>query len=236
MKYNKKVVRALIYAMRFTDKDMIPDYKAISRLTHNGLHFATWDRRFQILPDQINDDSRYKTLIIPRGNLWTLVAILDIKESQLYIMMTEQNLKSRRQEVEKNHYSPHYVYTLLHANEGLKPKSEQLELIPDLDDNQKEQREKDFKKILGEWVNEVDQVLISSFSYDHGDIIAGSLNLFNDNYQLVDSVDLSEQILHPIDYNIVRPNLEVTQQPQEPLVKLRKKTRSQELEEKKSNN
>ncbi|WP_054665779.1 MULTISPECIES: hypothetical protein [Lacticaseibacillus] len=89
--------------------------------------------------------------------------------------------------------------------------------------------------MLGDWVDQVSEVLIGSFEYGHGEIIGGSLNLFDDNYRLVDSVDLSEQILHPIEQGDVQSNPDIKPQPQEPIVKLRAKRRSQEDKEKKSN-
>lgn len=234
MDYNQEVVAAQISAMRFTDSDIAPDYQAISTVTHNGRHFSTWDRRFQILCDKLEKNPRYQQIIIPRG-LWTLVAILDKDESKLYVMMTDQNLSARRHEVEMKGYSTHYGYSLLFVNEGLEPVSEQLEMIPPLDDDKQEHRIKDLEKMLGEWVDQVSEVLIGSFEYDHGEIIGGSLNLFDDNYRLVDCVDLSEQILHPIEQGDVQSNPDISPQPQEPIVKLRVKRRSQEDKEKKSN-
>ncbi|MCD0431933.1 DUF5986 family protein [Lacticaseibacillus paracasei subsp. paracasei] len=234
MDYNQEVVAAQISAMRFTDSDIAPDYQAISTVTNNGRHFSTWDRRFQILCDKLAKNPRYQQIIIPRG-LWTLVAILDKDESKLYVMMTDQNLSARRHEVELKGFSTHYVYSLLFVNEGLEPVSEQLEMIPPLDDDKQEHRIKDLEKMLGDWVDQVSEVLIGSFEYGHGEIIGGSLNLFDDNYRLVDSVDLSEQILHPIGQGDVQSNPDIKPQPQEPIVKLRAKRRSQEDKEKKSN-
>ncbi|WP_349623247.1 DUF5986 family protein [Lactiplantibacillus plantarum] len=232
MQYNKEVVTAQIAAMRFTDLDITPDYESISSITHNGLHFATWDRRFQILCTKLAKNPRYEQIIIPRG-LWTLVAILDKNDSKLYVMMTEQNLSARQHEVEINGFSTHYGYSLLFLNTGLKPISEQLEMLSTLNDDQQEHRMKDLEKMLGEWTEQVDEVFIGSFKYDHGEIIGGSLNLFDDKYRLVDTVDLSEQILHPIEQEDVQSSLQEQQQ-QNPIVKLRNKRRSQENKEKNS--
>ena len=59
MQYNKEVVTAQIAAMRFTDLDITPDYESISSITHNGLHFATWYRRFQNLFTKIYKKPKY---------------------------------------------------------------------------------------------------------------------------------------------------------------------------------
>lgn len=230
MNFNKEVVSAQISAMRFTDSDIASDYQAISNVTHNGRHFSTWDRRFQILCDKLAKNPRYQQLIIPRG-LWTFVATLDKDDSKLYVMMTEKNLSTRRHEVKMKGFSTHYGYSLIFINKGIETDSKQLEMIPD--DKNQERRVKDLEKMLGEWVGQVNEVLISSFEYDHDKIIGGSISLFDDNYRQVERVDLSDQILHPIKKGDVQSSPDVVPQSQEPIVKMRTKRRSQEDKEKK---
>lgn len=233
MKYNSEVVLSIISAMRFTENNLVPDYRSISTLTHNGRSFATWDKRFQIVSDKLGNNPRYEIIVIHRGNLWSLVAILDKKDFDLYIMVTDKNLEIRQHEVEINNYSSHYIFSLLLANSGIGTKTEQLGLFPELSKKQKDHRKKDYEKMLGEWADKINKVYIGSFKYDHGDIIGGSLNLFNDMYQLVDTIDLSNQIIHPIENNDpdTKPNNSVL--PQEPIhIKLREQTRTQELKTK----
>lgn len=233
MEYNKEIVDAQISAMRFTNLDIAPDYPAISTITHNGQNSATWDRRFQILYDKLYKNPRYQPIFIPRG-IWTSILVFDKNDSKLYHMMNEKTLSARRHEAQSKGFATHYVYSLLCLNEGLEHDYEQLGLIPTRDKDKQEYRIKDLKKMLNELVDRVKEVLITSCEYDHGKIIGGSIQQFDDNYCLIDSIDLSEQIIHPMKQSGVQANPANSPHSEEILTQLRKQRRSLEEKEKSS--
>ncbi len=238
MNYNSKITNAQVSAMHFTDKDLAADYQSISSVTHNGRHAATWDRRFQILQDILGNDPQIELLAIYRSSLWTFSAILDKSDLDLYIMVTDQNLKFRRHEIEIKHFSTHYLYSLLHYNNDLGPRTEQLEMFPSVNDAQNEYQHKDCEKMLGEWANKINKVLVTSFVYDHSVAISGTLDFFNNNYQKISSFDLSNQLLHQIDEKSIAEismRSSTTIQPEKPMITLKKRTRTQENQEKLSN-
>lgn len=209
--------------MSFTDKDQLPDYqRVISKCNKNGLHQAVWAHRGGIVTDALAADKNVAVLHISRRGLWQFEAVMDRTNNKLYIMISQDNLDQRRKEYQLERTSTHYVYSLLHLN-GDQDTSEQLELLDKADDE--EQRIKDCVRMLGEFADQVDEVIIESVTYVSGIAVKANLNLFDSQYNLIESQNISNMLLD--NNNITEENSLGDGKPDnsernKPLVKLRK--------------
>lgn len=224
MNLNLKIVKTMLKAMSYTDHDQLPDFqRVISKCNKNGLHQAVWAHRGDMVTDELLDDKTVIVLHIPRRGLWQFEAVMDLANNKLYIMMSQDNLDKRRKEYQLNGTSTHYVYSLLHLNSS-QDTSEQLELLSKADDDEK-QRIKDCERMLGEFADQIDEVIIESVTYVSGIAIKANLNLFDSQYNLIDSQNISNLLLDDNDITEEtslgdgKPN---NNERNEPLVKLRK--------------
>ncbi|WP_302804443.1 DUF5986 family protein [Schleiferilactobacillus harbinensis] len=200
MDTNPVIINSIINTMRYTEAEFAPDFRAISEVNNNGRHAAVWARRGQMVTDDLAPNKSVEVLHIKRGGIWQFEAILDKLAKKLYIMISQKNLDQRRKEIEKNGYSTHYLYALLHRNCNLRASMAQLELLPILTEEQKNYREKDCDNMLADWADSVDEVIVAAFDYGQGMAVGATLYLFDENYNQVESQDISQLLVNPEKY------------------------------------
>jgi len=193
MSTKDEIIRNIVHTMSYTDLDLLPDYQnSISGYTKNGLYFAVWDHRTEMLVEAAMSNPSIKILLIQRGNLWEFGAIFDEENGKLYILMSQDNLDNKRKDYEKTGKSTHYLYSLLHYNLD-KNVGEQMELF-DSPDNE-EDRIADCEKMLGEYADKVNEVIVASFTYVNHIASKALLNVFDGNYNQISITDISDMLI-----------------------------------------
>lgn len=198
MNINPIVIDAIIGTMSYTEKDLKPDFRAIiSKCNENGLHQSVWAHRGDMISDQLADNDDLVVLHIRRGNLWQFEAIYDCKSKALYIMISEKNLQANKEKVLKNGASSHYLYSLLHYNQQFDKSTEQLELISDSDQFEKNEKRRisDCNRMLADYADKVDNVIVVSFAYAESMVAGGRIELFDSKYNEIESRDISNEVL-----------------------------------------
>lgn len=209
--------------MSYTDQDQLPDYqREISKCNRNGLHQAVWAHRGDLVTDPLATDNTVEVLHIPRGGIWQFEAVVDKSNNKLYIMIAQKNLNQLRKDYQKERTSTHYLYSLLHLNKS-KTNVEQLDLLEKVDDEQR--RSEDCVKMLGEFADQVDEVIVESVTYQNGLAVKASLSLFDSDYNLIEVQDISDMLLDSNDFtkdNVLGDGKPDTNVRNNPLVKLKK--------------
>lgn len=197
MKTNSKIIDAVVETMSITAKDLLPSFKiAISQYNNNGLSANVWAHRGDVITDKFQGNEDINVLHISRGSLWQFEAILDQQNNELYIMINENNLRKLKMKFKKEHFSNHYLYSFLHYNNSYNSSDTQLELLDDEYKKKNEERRiNDCHKMLADYADKVDKIIVVSFGYVQDIITNGKIELFDGQYNEVDSIDISNKII-----------------------------------------
>ncbi|MBU7555174.1 DUF5986 family protein [Pediococcus ethanolidurans] len=198
MKPNPAILHAAVNVMSITDQDVLPNFEAaISKDNHDGLHQAVWAHRGQVITNIFADNKKIKILHIHRGSIWQFEAIADIQNKALYLLMTHDNLKRLQRLFKKEHYSTHYLFSLLKLNPA--PTNEQIELFSN--SNQEETRENDCENMLGELAGLIDQIYVVAFDYVQHSAVKGMIYLCDQMGSTIEKLDISDMLLEQNETN-----------------------------------
>jgi len=173
--------------------------------TGNFRNFMAWDIIFGRLADKLCKEE-FAILELNRVG-WTFYAPLHKSTGTLYLFSKQANLKivKKRLSLKK----PHYFYSLSSINGDLDVEvdSGQISLKGLDDDDSLEPLTRDAIKVLGESYSKVKQVVIVVGTEKFKKIIDVSVHLYNQNFELCDSVNWSEYISN-IEYEDILPSAE----------------------------
>jgi len=169
--------------------------------TGNFRNFMTWDIIFGRLADKLCKEE-FEILELKRGT-WTLNAPLHKSTGMLYLFTKEANLKIVEKKLTLK--KPHYFYSLSSINGDLDVDAGQLSLKYLDDEDSLVYLTRDAIKVLGDAYSKVKQVLIVVGTERYKKMTDVSVHLYNQNFELCDSVNWSEYISN-IDYEDILPS------------------------------
>ncbi|MFZ3591580.1 DUF5986 family protein [Bacillus sp. DJP31] len=193
--------------------------------TGNFRNFMVWDIIFGRLADKLCKEE-FEIVELKRGN-WTFNAPLHKSTGTLYLFTKEANLK--RVEKKLTIKKPHYFYSLSSINGDLDIDAGQLSLKDLYDEDSLIYLTRDAIKILGDAYSKVRQVLIVVGIEKYKKMTDVSVHLYNQNFELCDSVNWSEYISN-IDYEDILPSTAAAiEDNATTIVKLKKKIEKPDL-------
>lgn len=168
--------------------------------TGNFRNFMAWDIVFGRLADKLCREE-FEILQLKRGN-WKFMVPLHKSTGTLYLFTKEANLKIVEKRLTLKR--PHYFYSLSSINGDLDVDAGQLSLKDLNDKDSLVHLTREAFKVLGESYSKVKQVLIVVGTEKYKKITDVSVHLYNQNFELCESVNWSEYISN-IDYEDILP-------------------------------
>lgn len=152
--------------------------------TKNSVHMFGWDVRYTKIRD-IGIKNELKAIIINRGELWKLVALVDEKREEISLFMSEKNLQKVRDEKKPRHYMS--ILSFLNKEEPLQTslevgESQYTELTEEL-----------FTEMMNEYEINAKRTYVYSFSNTYGQE-QFMMYRFDSEYKLIEHKDYSDLI------------------------------------------
>lgn len=226
MTENQDILSRMLQAMTVTKSDIADDFaKAISDVNQNGIYSAVWARRCKVLVEQFSGNNNVIILHIKRRGIWQIDPVFDKTTETLYLLFAKDNLKAVQAKYFKNGYSTHYLVSLLLKNDGLYSENEKVQLsLFDEFPSEKERKQKDVQKMLGNQTELVKRVRCLAVDYYRNEAIGAQLYDYTSNFQLVNVEDVSVLLpanVDSINTAVISNSKKVVQQEKQMLVTLK---------------
>lgn len=198
LKLDVNKLKPFVNAMNLCFSAIAEEYKSgIGKTTQNGKHFAVWDKRFDVLREEIEKQEGFDCVAVKRGRLWEFLALIDVKSKCLYIFFTDERLTAI---LKDSNYYKHYLNSLLYINHDLDTEGEHQVVLFE-NKELEELRLEDSKRMLKDKFNLIGRVIPITLTYKSGELIKSEARLLNGNSEILDVQDLSSIIYSNFDKN-----------------------------------
>lgn len=183
---DKGFIREAKKCMSITIDDISPDYVSLVKSTdfQNGMPGASWDIRYNKIKE-IACEHHLRAFVMDRS-IWKAILVFDENKKVLYVFMSTINLKNVIDGVDKGN-KKHYLYLI---TQNCMDGNEQLSFLPN--DFEEDYRRKESAKILGDLVNEIEDVVVVHYSYSRNYAFDGTLSVMDNTAHIREEIKIDD--------------------------------------------